>query len=271
MATAPDIRQLKSNLKAVWMAGDFGQIATYTQEAAAEFVRRTAIQRGSRILDVACGTGNVSIPAARAGARVTGVDIATNLLDQARRRASREGLNIDFEEGDAEALPYPDGSFDVVLSMFGAMFAPRPERVAAELIRVVKPGGLIRMANWTPQGFVGRSFQLTAKFVPPPAEMAAPTLWGDEATLRQRLASGIRELNMIRQHAIVCYPFPPRGVVKLFREYFGPTQATFARLDAREQRALASELEALWMEQNKATDGTTRVELEYLEVTAMRA
>ena len=271
MVTSPDLQQLKSHLKAAWMAGDFGQIATYTADTAEEFVRRTPVQPGSRILDVACGTGNTAIPAARAGAQVTGVDIATNLLDQARNRAAREALHIDFEEGDAEELAYPDASFDMVLSMFGAMFAPRPERVAAELIRVVKPGGMIRMANWTPEGFVGQSFQLTARFVPPPPGVPAPALWGEEETLRRRLGSGIRKLDLARQRAVVSYPFSPREVVQLFRQYFGPTQATFARLDDHDRQALASELEALWMKHNKANDGTTRVELEYLDVTAIRA
>jgi ubiquinone/menaquinone biosynthesis C-methylase UbiE len=165
-----DFAQLKAGMKAAWMAGDFGRIAAYSAKAAEEFVGRTAIARGARVLDVACGTGNTAIPAARAGGMVTGVDIAPNLLEQARQRASTEQLKIEFQEGDAELLPYPDGVFDVVLTMFGAMFAPRPEEVAAELLRVCRAGGLIAMANWAPQGFVGKTFQVTAKMVPPPQE-----------------------------------------------------------------------------------------------------
>src|SRR5262249_8258374 len=134
------------------MAGNFGEFAKYIQPSADEFVERLNIQPGSRVLDVACGSGNLSIPAARAGAVVTGVDIATNLLEQARARAKAEGLNIQFDEGDAEALRYDDNSFDVVMTMYGAMFAPRPEVVASELTRVCKPGGRIAMANWTPEG-----------------------------------------------------------------------------------------------------------------------
>ena len=164
----PDFAKLKSGMKATWMAGDFGQIANFTAAEAANFVERIGIKAGDKVLDVACGTGNTAIPAAKAGASVTGVDIATNLLEQAEKRAAAEGVNVRFEEGDAEELPYGDESFDVVVTMFGAMFAPRPERVAAELIRVCKPGGVIAMANWTPQGFVGKSFQITAKLVPPP-------------------------------------------------------------------------------------------------------
>lgn len=156
---AIDIDALKSRLKATWMAGDFGLIAKSYEAGAAEFVRRIGLVPGSRVLDVACGTGNLAVPAARTGAEVTGVDIATNLLEQARARAAAEGLTARFDEGDAEMLPYPDASFDAVISMFGVMFAPRPERSAAELLRVCRPGGRIALANWTPSGFVGQMFK----------------------------------------------------------------------------------------------------------------
>lgn len=268
---SPDFAQLKSNLKSTWMAGDFGMIASHAVHAGVEFIGRTEIKRGSRVLDVACGTGNVSIPAAKAGAKVTGVDIAPNLLDQARKRAIAEGLQIQFDEGDAENLPYAAGEFDIVVTMFGAMFAPRPERTAAELIRVTKPGGLIAMGNWTPQGFVGRSFQITAKIAPPPAGIPAPVLWGDEATVRQRFAQGVSKLTMTRCKVSFAFPFSPKEVVGLFRKYFGPTKTTFGRLDKPSQEQLAAELEKQWTEHNQATDGTTRVDAEYLDVRAVRA
>ncbi|HKH97541.1 MAG TPA: class I SAM-dependent methyltransferase [Candidatus Sulfotelmatobacter sp.] len=175
---SPDFAHLKSGMKATWMAGDFGQIANYIAGEAEDFVERLGIQSGAELLDVACGTGNSAIPAAKAGAKVTGVDIATNLLEQAKKRAADEQLDIRFEEGDAEELPYADQSFDVVLSMFSAMFAPRPERVAAELLRVCKPGGRIAMANWTPHGFIAKTNQVTAKMVPPPPGVPPPVLWG---------------------------------------------------------------------------------------------
>lgn len=269
--STPDLAQLKSNLKSTWMAGDFGQIANYAVHAGVEFVQRTPIKPGARVLDVACGTGNVSIPAAKAGANVTGVDIASNLLEQARRRAKTEALKIRFDEGDAEDLPYAEGEFDIVVTMFGAMFAPRPERAAAELIRVCKPGGLIAMANWTPEGFVGKSFQLTAKLAPPPPGVPPSILWGDEATVRQRFAQGVSNLTMTRHTVSFSYPFSPKEVVALFRKYFGPTQMTFARLDQSSQEKLAAELEKQWIEHNQATDGTTRVQAEYLDVRAIRA
>jgi ubiquinone/menaquinone biosynthesis C-methylase UbiE len=268
---APELAQLKSNLKSMWMAGDFGQIANYGVHAGVDFIGRTPIKKGGRVLDVACGTGNVSLPAARAGAAVTGVDIAPNLLEQARKRASAENLNIRFDEGDAEDLPYRDAEFDIVVTMFGAMFAPRPEKTAAELIRVCRSGGLIAMGNWTPQGFVGKSFQLTAKMVPPPPGIVPPVLWGDEATVRQRFSSGISKLTLTRHSVNFEYPFDPKEVVALFRQYFGPTQATFARLDKAGQDSLASQLEKIWIENNQATDGTTKVEAEYLDVRAIRA
>jgi ubiquinone/menaquinone biosynthesis C-methylase UbiE len=269
-STSPDFAHLKSNMKASWMAGDFGQIAVFTAKTAEDFIVRTQISPGARVLDVACGTGNTAIPAARAGGRVTGVDIASNLLQQARKRAAAEHLEIRFLEGDAEELPASDHEFDVVLTMFGAMFAPHPERVAAELIRVCRPGGLIAMANWTPEGFVGKSFQVTAEMVPPPAGLPAPALWGTEQVVRQRFSKGISELSLTRHHAVFDYPFSPKEVVEFFWRYFGPTQATFSRLDKSGQSELASRLESLWTEHNTAADGRTRIEAEYLDVRAIR-
>ena len=155
--------ELKQRLRAPWMAGDFGEIAKLNAEGAEEFIERLHLKPGTKVLDVACGTGNQSIPAARAGAEVIGLDIATNLLEQARKRAADESLKIEFVEGDAEKIPFPAARFDVVLSMFGAMFAPRPDVVASELIRVCRPGGLIAMGNWTPAGFVGQMFKITSQ------------------------------------------------------------------------------------------------------------
>jgi SAM-dependent methyltransferase len=269
-SAAPDLAQLKSRMKASWMAGDFGQIASFTADEAENFVNRIGIPAGSKVLDVACGTGNTAIPAAKTGASVTGVDIATNLLEKARARAAREQVNVDFREGDAEELPFPDQSFDVVLSMFGAMFAPQPDKVAAELLRVCKSGGIIAMANWTPEGFVGKSIQRTANHVPPPP-VPPPVLWGDETVVAQRLGHASMQLRCARQQAHFQYPFSPAETVEFFRRYFGPTQMTFARLDDAGQQALGKDMEALWAEHNTANDGTTSVSAEYLEVRVIRA
>jgi SAM-dependent methyltransferase len=270
-STVSDFAQLKAGMKSSWMAGDFGRIATFTAQAAEEFVERIAIPPGSLVLDVACGTGNTAIPAARAGACVTGLDIAPNLLAQARQRAAAENLDIRFGEGDAEDLPFPGQNFDFVLSMFGAMFAPRPEHVAAELFRVCKPGGVVAMANWTPTGFVGKSFQITSRLLPPPPGVPAPVLWGDESTVQQRLSAGASSVKLTRQKFWFQYPNSPMETVEFFRQYFGPTQVAFSRLDQPGQDTLADQLGSLWTAHNTATDGSTRVETEYLDVRAIRA
>lgn len=266
----PEMESLKTRLKGMWMSGDFGQVAKHIETGAEEFITRLALEPGLRVLDVGCGSGNLAIVAARAGAIVTGVDIATNLLEQARARAESEGLTIQFDEGDAENLPYADAAFDVVVSMFGAMFAPRPELVAAELVRVCRPGGRIAMANWTPEGFVGQMFKITGKHVPPPTNMPSPVKWGDEETVRERLRDGIADLQLTRRMCPFEYPFPPAGVVESFRMYYGPTRRAFEALDGEGQAALRNDLERLWTEHNQATDNTTYGEGEYLEVIATR-
>jgi len=260
----------KEKMRVMWMAGDFGKIAEYTADSAEAFVAALDITPGMQVLDVACGTGNLAIPAARKGARVTGVDIAANLLVQARARAKAEGVEIAFEEGDAEQLPFPDQHFDLVMSMFGAMFAPDPERVASELARVCRHGGRIAMANWTPEGFTGKMFRLTSRHVPPPVELPAPTLWGDEAVARLRLSAHGVEVKSTRRAIMFDYPFSPREVVQFFREYFGPTKVAFSRLDAAGHDEYRDDLEKLWSQHNQATGGTTLIQNEYLEVIGTR-
>ncbi|HMF74789.1 MAG TPA: class I SAM-dependent methyltransferase [Bryobacteraceae bacterium] len=265
------LEQLKERMRGVWMAGDFGQIAQYGAKSAEQFVDRLCILPGMRVLDVACGTGNLSIPAARTGAQVTGVDIAPNLLEQARLRASTEGLPVAFDEGDAEALPYPDAHFDLVMSMFGAMFAPRPELVSAELARVCRPGGIVAMANWTPRGLAGQMFALTARYLPPPPGIPPPVLWGDEKVVRERLGAAMSRIDAAPLEIDMEFPFPPREVVAFFRQYFGPTQVAFSQLDPAGQAAYAADLESLWAAHNESHDGKTMIRNEYLEVIATRA
>lgn len=266
----PEMELLKEKMRATWMAGDFGKIAEYSAEEAEHFVDALGITPEMHVLDVACGTGNLAIPAARKGAQVTGVDIATNLLAQARARAAAEGLQITFEEGDAEHLPFPDARFDVVMSMFGAMFAPNPERVASELARVCRHGGKIAMANWTPDGFTGEMFRLTSRYLPPPVEIPAPTLWGDEAVARLRLGAHGVQIETRRRTILFDYPFPPGDVVQFFRDYYGPTKVAFSRLDDASQIAYRDDLEKLWSERNQAGDGKTQAQSEYLEVMGTR-
>ena len=266
-----DLNALKTKLRATWMAGDFGQIAISYAAGAEEFVRSLNLEAGMRVLDVACGTGNLSLPAARMGAAVTGVDIAPNLLEQARENAKREGLEVQFDEGDAEKLPYEDASFDAVITMFGAMFAPRPELTAAELKRVCRPGGFIAMANWTPSGFVGQMFKIVGSHVPPPPGVPSPLLWGSEETVRQRLAEGTSDLDMSRRMLRFMYPFSPAQSVDYFRRYYGPAFNAFNALNEDGRAALARDMTELWNTNNEATDDTTNVPAEYLRVVAVRA
>lgn len=265
-----DMDTLKTKLKAMWMAGDYGRFATYMFDGSLEFLPALGIRPGERVLDVGCGAGQLSLPAARAGAHVTAVDIATNHVELARRRAADAGLDIRFEDGDAEALQFPDASFDLVFSFIGAMFAPRPERVAAELVRVCRPGGRVVMGNWTPAGFVGEMFRTSARHVPPPAGMPSAVLWGDEAVVRQRFGATLAPLSTSRRMFPFVYPFPPSGVVDLFRTCYGPTNRAFAALDPAGQAALHADLERVWASHNTATDGTTRVAAEYLVVSGVR-
>ena len=267
----PEMETLKNKLRATWIAGDFGQIAKSIEKGAEEFVERLDLKPGMKVLDVATGTGNLAIPAAKTGADVTGIDIAPNLIDQANERAKTEGVTAKFEVGDAEALPYEDDTFDVVMTMFGAMFAPRPDVTAAELVRVTKPGGLITMANWTPEAFTGQMFKIGASHVPPPPGMPSPVLWGKEDVIRERFAAGVSDLQMSRQKIMFHYPFGPAEVVEHFKTYFGPTNKAFASLDEQGQAALRKDLEDLWTSANRATDGSTEVESEYLDVRAVKA
>ena len=267
--TTPD--PVADRVRATWTAGDFGRIAVGYVRGAGEFIARLELESGERVLDVACGTGNLTLPAARAGADVTGVDIAPNLVEQARKRAAAESLGITLDVGDAEQLPYETAQFDTTVSMFGAMFAGRPERAAAELLRVTRPGGRIAMANWTPGGFIGQMLKTTVAYVPPPVGAASPLLWGTEDAVRVRLGAGCKSFALTRRMITFEYPFGPEQVVTEFRLWYGPTLRAFAALPDEARESLRRDLERLWWEHNRATDGTTRVESEYLEVVAVRS
>jgi SAM-dependent methyltransferase len=263
-----DIWELKRRLKAIWMTGDYDRFSRFMENDAQLFYQRLGVTPATRLLDVGCGAGQIALIAARAGARVTGCDISTNWLDRARARAIAEGLDIEFEEGDAELLPYDDGQFDVVVSLFGAMFAPRPELVALEVTRVCRPGGMIVMANWTPAGFIGQMLNTISRHIAP-SSMPSPLLWGDAATVCVRLAAGIDDLKLAPRMYRFDYPFPPENVVEFYRANYGPMSQAFSSLDAGAQRQLRSELVSLWSSHNQSLDGSTRVDAEYLEVIAI--
>jgi SAM-dependent methyltransferase len=267
---SPEIATLKSRLRRIWNAGDYDRLSRYMEDGAEGFYGRLAAQPGSTLLDVACGSGQLALIAARHGVDATGVDVAESLVARARERARVERLGAHFKEADTEALPFADASFDVVASHFGVIFAPRPELVTGELLRVCRPGGIIAMANWTPQGFIGQLFKTVSKFVAP-SGMPEPVLWGDEATVRERFGAGVSSLELTRRNFVFNFPFPPSEVVRFFRLYHGPTNRAFASLNRAGRKSLQKEMEELWSTYNLARGGFTKVDAEWLEVIAVRA
>ena len=270
IATTTATPELKAQLKTTWMAGEYDHFSRFMEQDARVFYEQLDIPAGSQFLDVACGSGQLALWAARDGVNVTGVDIAPNLVERAQSRADAEGLKARFLEGDAEDLPFEDASFDVVTSVIGAMFAPRPDLVARELLRVCSPGGTIAMANWTAEGFVGQMFKTFAKFIAP-SGMPSPLLWGNERVVRGRLGYGVSNLQITRRTWKLSYPFPPAGVVEFFRQYYGPTNRAFMALSEENAGTLRLELEELWSKHNRARKDLTFVEAEYLQVIGVRA
>lgn len=264
-----EIGDLKQRLHGTWAAGDYGKIARGLQRSAEAFLDDIGVQPGEELLDIACGAGQLAIPAARAGARVTGLDLAEQWIEQARERAAAEGLEARFDVGDAEALPYDDAGFDVIVSLIGVMFAPRPEVATAEMLRVCRPGGRIVLGNWTAEGFVGEFFRTVAAHVPPP-DMPSPLLWGNEDTVRERLGPHVSELRLARRMLHFDYPMAPPEVAHHYFAHFGPTRKAWESLDEDGRQALHADLESLWQRHNQADDGTTQVDGEILEVIATR-
>ena len=252
------------------MAGDYDRLARYMAGGVEAFYRRLSVPRGSRLLDVGCGSGQLALIASRGGADAMGVDIAENLIERAREMARVEGLGARFWVADAEALPFASASFDVVTSLNAAMFAPRPTLVAGELLRVCRPGGIVAMTNWTERGFVGKMFKIVSRFITP-FGLAAPVMWGDEGAVRERFGAGASSLRLARRNTELNFPFPPGEVARFFRAYHGPTNRAFASLDRAGRLSLQGEMEALWSSHNLAQGGFTKVDAEWLEVVARRA
>lgn len=267
--TTSGLDALKNRLRDTWISGEYGRIARSFEKGAAEFVDRLGLRPGMRVLDVACGTGNLTLPAARTGADVTGLDFAPNLIEEAKANAAADGLNIAFDIGDAEDLPYEDESFDVVISMFGAMFTPRPDVTAAELKRVCRPGGVIVMANWRPDSLIGQMFKVLSKHVTPPVGMPSPLLWGDEGAVERRFGKGIADLRFTVQPIQMEFPCTPAETVETFRKFYGPTFKAFNSIeDTERQDELRKELVELWTANNASPNGSTSVFPAYLEVKA---
>lgn len=227
------------------------------------------LRSGVRVLDVATGSGNTAISAARRFCEVTGMDLAPESIEHARKRAEAEGMQITFEVGDAEDLYYPDASFDVVLSTLGVMFCPNQEKAAGELLRVCRPGGKIGLSNWTPDGFIGNLLRTVGKHVPPPPGLMPPPLWGTEERLRELFGEEVSSLETTRRTYVFRHP-SAEYFVEYFRNYYGPTFRAFAALEPEGQDALARDLEELLESQNISDDETLVVPSSYLEVVAVR-
>jgi SAM-dependent methyltransferase len=268
---SPDFTAIKSRQQQTWASGDYHLIATIIVPTAERLADTVDLRAGQSVLDVATGSGNAAIAAARRLTNVTGIDYVQSLLDRAQVRASAEGVPVSFKLGDAEALPVADGAYDVVLSTFGVMFAPNQAQVASELLRVTRPGGRIGLANWTPEGWVGDMFRTVGRHVAPPAGIQSPTRWGTEAGIRELLGTGVSALEMTRQNFVWRFESAEQ-FVELFRSYYGPVNKAFAALDESGQEALKSDLLAgVKRYAETAEDGTLLVPAEYLEVVATKA
>jgi ubiquinone/menaquinone biosynthesis C-methylase UbiE len=264
-----DLDRIKASQQRAWSAGDFAVVARHTVFAGELICEAADVRAGQRVLDVATGSGNAALSAARRGADTVGVDYVQPLLERARQRAAAEQVTVDFQEGDCEALRFPDDSFDVVLSVFGAMFAPNHQRAAAELVRVCRPGGKIANVSWTPEGFWGRAFGLRSKYLPPPAGVTPATAWGSEKHLRKLFGDRVtieraeRRLTDFRHRSVDDW-------LDFFRTYFGPMVKAFEQLPVEQRDAFAAELKALAVEYNRADDGTLVIPAEYLEVVLQK-
>ena len=261
---------LKARQQQTWASGDYGAVAALIQPISENLAQAADLAAGSRVLDVATGTGNAAIAAARCLCTVTGVDYVPELLARGRARAAAEHLPVTFVEGDAEALPGRDGEFDAVLSVVGVMFAPDQERAAAELTRVCRPGGTIALANWTPDGFIGELFRTVGRRVPPPPGVRAPVEWGSEPRLRELFGDRVRELRTDRREFVFRFR-SAADFADYFRAHYGPTLKAFQALDEDHGKLLHADLVDLITRYDVATDGTVKVPSAYLEVLATRA
>jgi SAM-dependent methyltransferase len=267
--TQPDFTSIKQRQQATWASGDYSVIAAMIVPMAERLSDTADLRAGWRVLDVATGSGNAAIAAARRGSRVVGIDYVPALLEQGKARAAAEGLFVDFVEGDAEALPFPDASFDAVLSVVGSMFAPDHMQTTAEMLRVCRPGGTIALASWTPEGFIGELFRTIAAYVPPPAGVPAPMLWSTKSHLDGLFGRGITRLDMT-EHTFTFRFASPEDFVACFREWYGPTLKAFAALEGEARDGLHSDLVALARRFDRLGDGATAIPATYTEAVMVR-
>ena len=264
-----DLVALKEQTRAMWSAGDYAKLAEFTEQAAGPLVDACAVSAGQEVLDVGAGTGNVAVLAAREGAKVVASDLTPALVEQGRARTTAEDLDVEWVVADAEELPFADESFECVTSCFGAMFAPRPEQVARELFRVVRPGGTVGLASWTPDGYHGRSFALAARYRPPPDGVPAPTAWGDEAMVRSRL-DGLAASIVFERRVVRITSESPEAMDAFFTEHAGSIVMARRALPPERYAAMLEEGRHLRDAFNAATDGSVILDSEYLLAVARR-
>lgn len=265
----PDFEAMKARQHGAWSSGDYAVVGTTLQIVGEELCEALDIRSGQKVLDVAAGNGNVTLAAARRWCEVTSTDYVPALLVRGKVRADADGMNITFKEADAEALPFADASFDVVVSTFGVMFTPNQDRAAAELARVCRPGGKIGLANWTPEGFIGQVFKTLGKYLPPPVGARSPALWGTEARLKEMFGASSSAIRAERRNFVFRYR-SPEHFLDVFKSYYGPMLKAFGALDAANQQKLHQDLMALIGPLNRANDGTMVLPGEYLEVVIAR-
>jgi SAM-dependent methyltransferase len=268
-APAVDLAAVKNKQQVAWSAGDYAVVGTTLQIVGESLCEALDLRAGERVLDFAAGNGNATLAAARRWCDVVSTDYVPALLERGRARASAEGLPVQFEQADAENLPYTDHSFDVVLSTFGVMFTPDQEKAAAEMVRACKPGGRIGLANWTPTSFIGELFKLMGRYVAPAAGVKSPALWGTEARLRELFGKRLGSIAIESREFVFRYRSAAHWL-EVFRTFYGPMHKAFGALDAAKQHALAADLIALAERFNRATDGTLVAPSEYFEVVITR-
>jgi len=266
---AVDLAAVKTRQHAAWSTGNYAVVGNTLQIVGETLCEALDLRAGQRVLDVAAGNGNATLAAARRFGEVTSTDYVASLLESGRARSQAEGHSIQFWEADAENLPFPDASFDVVMSTFGVMFTPDQEKAAGELSRVCRPGGRIGLANWTPEGFIGQLFKTIGKYIPPAAGVKSPALWGTRARLAELFGKTAKDIRTASREFTFRYR-SPKHFIEVFRTYYGPMNRTFGALDAGKQAAFTADLLSLMQRDNRSGDGTLVLPSEYLEVVIER-
>jgi SAM-dependent methyltransferase len=264
-----DLATIKARQQAAWSTGNYAVVGTTLQIVGENLCEALDLHAGASVLDVAAGNGNATLAAARRWCEVTSTDYVPSLLEAGRTRAQADGYEIRFQEADAENLPFPDASFDAVMSSFGVMFTPDQEKAAAELARVCKPGGKIGLANWTPESFIGQVFKTIGKYIPPAPGVKSPALWGTKDRLQELFGSSAQEIQVDTRQFTFRYR-SPEHFLEIFRTYYGPMNKAFAALDGERQVAFSRELFSLMESRNRSGDETLVLPSEYLEVVIKR-